>query len=144
MSIYTSPEPRTIAAGKKLNLPRTDWLSSERTLVIALKPGCPFCADSAPLYRTLSRVYGESKALHLTAILPQDAAHAREYLNGIGVAISDVKEGYLASEGVPYTPTLLLVDRGGVIVKTWVGKLSDAEQSDLLKTLAGVTLKPRP
>ena len=52
---------------------------------------------------------------------------SRNYLNKLGVSVSDVVQSSLRSVGVSGTPTLLLVDNEGSVTGSWVGKLSECE-----------------
>jgi hypothetical protein len=44
-----------------------------------------------------------------------------------------VRKGDLAHLGIPYTPTLLLLDGAGVVTKRWVGKLSAEKENVVLQ-----------
>ena len=116
---------RSIQAGTKISLPGIDWSKSNRTVLLALSTTCHFCTASAPFYQKLEQQ--SPNDLRLVAVLPQSVEDGRAYLNKLGVAIQDVVQAPLASVGVSGTPTLLLVDREGSVIESWVGNCQIAK-----------------
>src|SRR2546426_4312395 len=55
--LFHRPEPESsvpaIQAGTKITLPKVDWSSNGRTLLIVLSTGCRYCTARAPFYRRL-------------------------------------------------------------------------------------------
>ena len=123
-----------IQPGTRLGQP-SDWHLYDKTVLLALQKGCGFCAASAPFYRRLSGLIGDSKAIHLTAVLPQTVGQARQYLAGLGIPIADVRQASLLSLRITGTPTVLLVDSSGVVKKVWVGQLKPEGEAEVLRTL---------
>jgi len=120
--------------GAKVALPGVDWSRSERTLVLALSTTCHFCSESAGFYkRLLADVSG--RGVHVMAVLPQDSAAGRAYLDGLGVPVSQVLQGSLDSVYATGTPTLLLLDAHGKIRKVWVGKLEPVREDEVIASL---------
>jgi thioredoxin-related protein len=74
------------------------------------------------------------------AVLPQSTSDSQKYLNDLGVAVDDTKQAALAEVQVGATPTLILADQSGSVVESWVGKLPDEQEGDVLKRF----LKERP
>ncbi len=66
------------------------------------------------------------------AVFPQSVEDSRNYLNKLGVSVTDVVQSPLASFGVSGTPTLLLIDTHGSVTDSWVGKLSDSEAAKVI------------
>lgn len=56
-------------------------------------------------------------------------------MNGEGVRLDEVKQASLELIGVTGTPTLLLLNRNGVVVDTWVGKLAPDKQTEALQAI---------
>jgi thioredoxin-related protein len=125
----------TIKTGAKISLPDTDWSQSERHLVLVLQKGCHFCAESAPFYRRLVQALGGRNDVRLIAALPQEVGESRQYLDGLGVAVSDVRQTDPSTVGVRGTPTLLLVDRTGTVTDVWVGKLPPEKEQEVFSRL---------
>jgi hypothetical protein len=66
------------------------------------------------------------------AVLPQEIPQGKKYLDTLGVPVVDVQHAELASLKIAGTPTLLLVDRGGVVKNVWVGQLNDQSEADVM------------
>jgi hypothetical protein len=128
-------QERTVNTGAKLPLTGVEWSLHKQNVVLALSEGCRFCAESGPFYKRLARGCESSKDIHVIAALPAEPSESRRYLSGLDVQISDVREANLTSLGVSYTPTVLLVDRAGIVRHIWVGKLSNKEEAELLAKL---------
>ena len=125
-----------IAAGTRLSIPDVDWSKRDRTLVIALQQDCAYCSESAPFYRRVVQETRGNARIGLIAVLPQEAGQARDYLHGLGIDIGEVRQIPLRSVGVAGTPTLALVDNKGIVVQSWLGKLSASRESEVLSAVA--------
>lgn len=71
-------------------------------------------------------------------IVPEPISEARDYLNREGVHVNQLRQASLDKLGIAGTPTMLLVNRGGAVTKSWVGKLAPAEQGQVLKIIGAV------
>lgn len=71
------------------------------------------------------------------ALLPESVSEAERYLEGEGVRVDQVRQVHLESIGVRGTPTMFLVNSGGIVTKIWTGKIEPQEQELLLKSLGG-------
>jgi hypothetical protein len=74
-------------------------------------------------------------SIHLIAVLPQTPDEAKKYLDELGVAIEEVKQAQLDSISVHGTPTLILVNNQGVVMTSWVGKLSADGEAEVLRRM---------
>ena|SRR5437868_735391 len=124
----------TLPVGTQIKLD-SDWKSNGQTLLIFLQKGCHFCQESAPFYQRVIRETDGRPNLHLIAILPQSVDESREYLNKLGIKIVDLRQASLDQFGIGGTPTLVLVDDKGEVTASWVGKLADNDQAEVLKRL---------
>lgn len=115
-----------------LSIPGIDWTQNERTLLLVLSNECHFCTESAPFYQQIMRQRGRAKVI---AVLPQDVNSTQSYLRDHGIFVDDVKQAPLDSIGIRGTPTIVLVDSGGVVKGVWVGKLPQNEEASLLREL---------
>jgi hypothetical protein len=107
-----------------------DWRQGNQTLLLAVSSTCHFCTESAPFYKLLAQERGKTR---LVAILPQSVDEGQRYLAGLGVTVDEIRQVPLGSMNVTGTPTLLLVNRDGVVIRTWIGKLADEQQGEVLK-----------
>lgn len=120
-----SMPPRILAPknGTRLDLPGVDWRRANHTLVMALSTGCHFCSESAGFYQRLLPVANASKTA-VVAVFPQPNNEARAYWASHDLPLTgvDFTEAPLDHVEVSGTPTLILVDRLGVVQRSWVGK----------------------
>lgn len=121
-----------IKPGSKINLPGEDWAMNGRTLLLGLSNTCHFCSESAPFYQRLTQKRG---GIRLVAVLPQTTDEGRKYLQGLGVAVDDVRQVTFDSLGINGTPTLILVNNAGIVTDVWQGKLMADEELKVLSRL---------
>lgn len=134
---FAGPTPHTQqpAVGAKLDLPGVDLSSQDKTVLLVLQKGCRFCTESAPFYQRLAREAADRAGrLKLVAVLPQAVDEGRTYLSELGVPALDVRQAQLGNLNVGGTPTIIMVSRG-TVTDVWVGKLDDAEESQVLSKL---------
>jgi thiol-disulfide isomerase/thioredoxin len=117
----------------KQSLPGVDWAKNKRTLVLALSTRCHFCTESAPFFQRIQKEAADN--VKMVAVLPQDVADSRKYLEGEGVHLDDIKQATLTTIGVSGTPTLLLVDSSGKVAEAWQGKLQPDDEEKVIATL---------
>ena len=134
---YSKDGPRDfrVPVGAKVSLPGVDWSNNNQTLLLVLQRGCHFCTESAPFYQRLVRETAGRENIHLIAVLPQTFDESKKYLDDLGVTIEEVKQAQLDSIGVYGTPTLILVNNQGVVITSWVGKLSADGEAEVLRRL---------
>jgi len=131
LSRKNAPPSPVIAIGSKVALADVDWAKNRKTLLLALQTGCHFCSESAPFYQHLIQA-AASKDVKLVAVLPQSPVEAHEYVNSLGISITDIKQSSLSSLNVSGTPTLILVDGNGQVAASWVGKLPPSKESEVI------------
>jgi peroxiredoxin len=125
----------TVALGSKFALKDVNWQSSEKNLVFAVSTTCHYCTESASFYRKLVE---ECKQQHVRtiAVLPQSPVEAKAYLDGEGVTVDEIRQSDLPTLEINGTPTLVLIDQGGLVKHVWTGKLPSAKEGDVSTTLA--------
>ncbi|HLJ27546.1 MAG TPA: hypothetical protein VKY85_12620 [Candidatus Angelobacter sp.] len=133
---YTKSQPgeHVISAGTKFALKGVDWQSNGKSVVLAISTTCHFCTESAGFYRVL---VDQCKQQHVrtVAVLPQAAPEAKAYLQNEGVSVDEIRQSVLSDLEVSGTPTLLLIDKGGIVKSVWVGKLRSDEEKEVLAKL---------
>lgn len=139
--LFTESSAPTIATPKKgdhLDLPGVDWSRSDRTLVMALSTQCHFCSESVGFYQRLVPLASASKVA-IVAVFPQPTNEARDYWteNQLPSADVDLQQSNLAHIEVFGTPTLLVVNRKGLIVRAWTGKLPAQGEAEVIKAVQG-------
>ena len=137
-----TPESRDyrVPAGTKVSLPEVDWAQNGQTLVLVLKKGCRYCAESAPFYQRLVRETAAQKGVRLVAVLPEEVNEGKQYLSSLNVPVDEVRQAELGALGVQGTPTLILVNGQGEVVESWVGKLPAAQETEVLRRIGEKTV----
>ena len=125
----------SIQKGTKMTLPDVNWSTSPKTLLLVLSTDCKYCTASAPFYRRLVNLAGETRNTRLIAIFPQAANESREYLAKQEVKIDTLQQAAPASVGAKGTPTLILVDSNGVVIQSWDGMVLPDAESEILASV---------
>jgi hypothetical protein len=135
-ALPAAPAEARILPGTKLELPGIDWTQSQQTLVLVLSEGCRYCTESAGFYQRLAKEKAKGEGSpRLIAVLPQEVGQGQAYLNQLGVAVDEVRQSRMSAIGVRGTPTLILVDNQGAVKESWLGKLSEATEADVMARL---------
>ena len=124
--------PSGPAQGTQLSVPGITWADSEETIVLALSDKCKYCTESAPFYKQLATETAKRPGVRVVAVFPQDTSAGKKYLDDLGVAVNEVKQATLDSIGVRGTPTLMIVDKSGVVQQSWVGLLKGERETEVL------------
>lgn len=122
--------------GSRIDLPGMDWRRPNRTLVMALSTGCHFCSESSGFYQRLLPAASASKTA-VVAVFPQPTNEARSYwashdLPFKGVDFAQAPLDHLEVSG---TPTLILVDRLGVVQRSWAGKQPAQGEAEVINAV---------
>lgn len=108
------------------------------TVVLALRTSCEYCTRSIPFYRDIVDTYRLSDTVHIAAVFPEDAAVASAYLRIQQLHVRVVPEQPLADIKVAGTPTVLILDPQGRILKAWVGLLLPESEVEVKTQLASL------
>jgi len=125
-----------LVAGKRADIWGIDWAAARLNLVVAMTTRCKYCLASMPLYHRLGEMSKAGGAVGLFVVSSEPAETVSAFLANEKVNARKVLEVPLGSFGVTATPTMLLVDPAGLIKKTYVGKLSAAQEEDLFANIA--------
>jgi Redoxin len=129
--------PAKIKPGTKLPSAALDWGKSDKTLLLVLSTTCKYCTESAPFYRRLAEQKAGRSDVRLVAVLPQSVEESRQYLGQNNVPIEEVTQAEPAALQARATPTLILVDKTGAVVESWVGKLPAEGEAEVTRQLFG-------
>lgn len=114
------------------------WSKHRRTLVLALRSGCHYCEQGTPFYKRLVQMQASSGVdFGLLAVLPDDAEAAQGYMTSEGLGLTFEPGIALDKAGIRFTPTLIVVNPDGQVVKSWVGVLSAKQEAEVEKELRG-------
>ncbi len=107
-----------------------------RKLILALSQTCRFCEKEMPFYRTLADSIGANTAL--IAVFPESEPDPEPYMEAQSVRAYAVKSVRFSDMGIKATPTILLVDAGGLILRGWVGALPEEKHKEVLEYVKSV------
>jgi hypothetical protein len=127
-SISTAAAVPTSVAGK---IP-VDLTSRKKWIVLALSTQCHFCQESAPFHADLVQMLRKSADTGLVAVFPQNRQEVEQYEVKYKVnfpnIVTDISPTQLEVRG---TPTLLVVDQQGKVLKSWRGLLPEGGQKEV-------------
>ncbi len=123
-----------LVQGHQIHLAGFDWASRPSTLLLVLSATCHYCQESGLFY---NRLTAEAHRAHVTvtALFPQEEKAAAAFLKSLGIAVDVVITAAPASIGVHGTPTILLVDRHGIVTAAWFGKLLPTKEAEVMASL---------
>lgn len=106
-----------------------NYSSHDHSVVVFVSTTCHYCESSTPFYNklhVLSRDSSQALSFHAVYWESEDTVRAsKAKLNLIADTLSGIQ---FQEFGVHSTPTALLVDRKGMITKTWVGSSETVER----------------
>ncbi|HET8889845.1 MAG TPA: hypothetical protein VFQ41_13150 [Candidatus Angelobacter sp.] len=124
------PASHQIPIGTKFTLQNVNWKTNEKNLVFALSTNCHFCSESADFYRQIAQA--KAKNVRTIAVFPQPVEAAQEYTKKMGIEFDEVRQASLTGLEINGTPTLLIIDNGGLVRNVWVGKLPTQKEKEVL------------
>jgi F plasmid transfer operon protein TraF len=128
-----STPPQFATGSRAPTLENIDYRRYKHTIVTFVRSSCKFCTESMPLYQRIARATASDVQFIVASAEPISVTN--EYLRTHGVVAGKV----VRVEQTGPTPTMLLVNRAGIIEHTWVGLLDADREQTFLKT---VGLKP--
>jgi hypothetical protein len=114
---------------------------ADRTLLLVLRHDCHFCAESIDFYHRLSariQSAADHPSVHLVMVTTDDRETAQRYSTEKNLALDgivSVPPERARELKVPGTPTLILVNRAGVIQQMWLGKLDERRETQVVSAL---------
>ena len=121
---------------KFAELPRVDYKSSENTLLLFLNTECEYCRASLPFYQQLieeQRARGENT--HIVSVFPNSNEEAALYTKRNQLSVDVVAGIDFNDLSLTGTPTMVLLDRAGVVKNFWVGKIPEKEEAQIINSL---------
>jgi hypothetical protein len=117
-------------------LPSIDYGATHQTLIAVLSTKCNYCTESLPLYRRLlEKPQTAQQATRIVAVFPNPQTEVDRYKQQNQLNLESLPAVNNSTLGVTGTPTLILVDSTGRIVDFWVGKLSEAEEQQVIEAV---------
>ena len=112
-----------------------DFDASAQTLIVAVQEDCPACAESMPFYRRVIDSVTDDVQIAFAAL--GRSSTINEYLASHDVEPDVLVRPEWSELPVAGTPTLLVVDDGGLVTHAWIGVLDVEAEADVLRVLLG-------
>lgn len=128
---YLNP-PQPLRIGSKAAIEGVDANGYDRVLILAYSSDCTYCSKSAPVYRRLIKLLSGAKQVRKIALLPQRLEESKPYLQQLGLVVDDIRQTNLHKLGINWVPTLVVIDRNGMVSHMWTGNIPIEEQFALL------------
>lgn len=132
----------TIGPSAKISIKGLDWAKSDKTLLLAIQKDCKYCTESARFYRELIQGLSDRRDIRVVAIFPERVSEGEDYLNQLGLSVIESKEATLSSLGIKDVPTLVLVDKNGVVSNVWIGQLPPKKEAEVITALQLKNVRP--
>lgn len=112
-----------------------DFSTNDKNLLLVLSTACHYCTASIPFYKQLIEKNAINGSVRIVASFPQDEPTIKRYLSENRLTFDSVIVATPSQMLAGGTPTLILVNRDGAIVNSWIGKLTPELEKDVIKTV---------
>lgn len=115
-----------------------DYRQSEQTLLLIIRSTCHICDESMPFYKKLSQApLRRARRLRIVALAVDSPEDAASYIEEHALDVDKLVTAKPQQLRITGVPTLILVDKDGIVQRTWVGQLSADERSEVVRALEG-------
>jgi hypothetical protein len=129
----TAPVNGTGLLGKHLDAPGLDWKRAKLNAVLLLSTKCHFCKDSMPFYGRLADEKRRRQDKCALVVLSREPSESvKSFLSSQRVFVDGVYQFSPDDPQLRATPELLLVDSNGAIQRSYIGRLSRAQEEEVL------------
>jgi hypothetical protein len=123
-----------LVEGQRMAFDEVDFSRHDRTIVVVVSTRCRFCAANMDFYRTLAESEPvQAQRIGLVVAGWESSTALERYLHDHGVTVD--RFARIPASRVQGTPTLLIVDRQGVIELARVGELARRAQEAIVAAL---------
>lgn len=133
-SLSRSPNS-SIQNGTRLTLADLNWSLSSQTLLLVLSTECKYCTASMPFYRRLVNQTSLTNNTRLIGVFPQTINESEEYFARYDIKIDILRQALPTSLGARGTPTLILVDSNGTVIRSWEGMVPPKVENEILTSV---------
>lgn len=125
------------AIGSEFRAAEFNPAGSRVNALIFLRTGCSFCDESMPFYRRITQLSNTGK-VKVVAFFEHNDLESSEYMKRSQLTDVGISRANFDSLGIKGTPTLVLLDQGGKVLKSSVGKLDDKGEQEVENYLKSV------
>lgn len=124
--VKASPEGQL--TGSQISIPGVDWKTDSIHVVLAFSAKCTFCRMSLPFYSSLAQIIRSP----LRVVTPDPTHEVAGIFAAAQITSASFHQLGLDKLGIKATPTLLVVDTSGRVVKDLVGRLDPEREEKLI------------
>jgi len=106
--------------------------STSETAIVFVNSSCSICTTSMPFYR---RLVERNDRTRVVIVSRESQVSLRAYLKRHAVEPHQMVSVGSANVKFRGTPTILLVDSNGIVVRVWAGKLSPERETEVLNAV---------
>jgi thioredoxin-related protein len=108
----------------------------QKTLVLLLNVDCGFCSRSLPFYeRVIQATAVNGNRTQIIALFPNAEADVSTYITRNKLPCRYLHGVDFSKFGVTGTPTILLADKDGKLVRSWMGQLPTDQEDEVLQAI---------
>lgn len=132
---FRQDAPGLLTRGQAVTIASYSWREAPKTVLLAVSVTCPYCTDSAAFYRALlANSNPDRYRVVVTAAEPEEQVEA--YLKSLALSGTfDIRTVAFRELGVRVVPTVVVVDRNGLVQGIWHGKLSAPQEDEVWSAL---------
>lgn len=127
--------PPSFAVGAASGLPPALFQDSEFTVLIFATTSCAACQRALPFHQALARAVNDDSRWRARLLMTSPGDDIAAYATTMALPTDRVTRFDAAGTMLRHVPTVLIVDRLGVVRATTEGVLAEAEQRALLETI---------
>lgn len=127
--------PPSYQVGDASSLPSAWRDAPGHTVLIFVTSNCDACRRSLPFHQAIAGAVGARPDLHLRIVLTSPGDDEAAYAAAIGVRADQVTRINARGTRLRRVPTILIVDRQGIVVEKKEGVLPETEQHALIEKL---------
>lgn len=110
-----------------------DFHTADRSLLIFVRSTCSFCTASMPFYsRLVEAAVGSTGRLQVAMLSTEPVATTRRYIAAHQIDPDRVLVGQGANFKIAGTPTIVLVDAKGKVLRVWRGKVPEDVEANII------------
>ena len=130
------PDAIAYDIGGPIDLPPRFFAASDVTALLFVRANCAVCQETKAMYADVVRAVKATPGARVLAVIgvpvrPEDAAYASE----LGLGATEQMPVDLASLRLRRVPTLIIVNRDGLIIRSWEGAPAMSERHDFARTV---------
>jgi thioredoxin-related protein len=118
------------------SIPRINLSEHQKTLVLLLNVDCGFCSRSLPFYqRVMQTTAVNGNGTQIIALFPNAESEVSTYIARNKLTCRYLHGVDFSKFRVSGTPTILLADKDGKIVRSWEGQLPTDQEDEVLQAI---------